>query len=273
MSIDSIYEIGSSHLVCQDYCRANIYKDISYAIVSDGCSTANDTDVGARLLVLESEKIIKILDCVGMENFKNVVEIEEFFKEALIKAIRSLQSENLLDSNAFAATLLIALCWQDNTYVFGWGDGVIACKIEDQLEIIKIDYESGAPFYLNYLVSEQRTEKYKNTFPGCVKHSYTLAKMDDEFSFKQPFIYQRKNVQQITLMSDGINSFRYSNKHPDYNKRCVGINYEEMVERILDFKQTQGDFLKRKIQFLKKKFDLEYIEHYDDVCLASIIIK
>jgi len=50
MNADSYFEIGSTHLVCQDYALSGLYKDMCYGIVSDGCSSAENSEIGAQIL-------------------------------------------------------------------------------------------------------------------------------------------------------------------------------------------------------------------------------
>ena len=51
---DSYFCIGSTHDVCQDYAISS--PDRLRAIISDGCSSAPDTDFGSRLLVKAKER-------------------------------------------------------------------------------------------------------------------------------------------------------------------------------------------------------------------------
>ena len=57
MNANCAINIGSTHALCQDYALAR--NDGPYVILSDGCSSSPDTDVGSRLLVKASEKIFK----------------------------------------------------------------------------------------------------------------------------------------------------------------------------------------------------------------------
>ena len=58
MNADSVFNIGATHAVCQDYVIARSGETTfgspnagPYIILSDGCSSSPDTDMGARLLV------------------------------------------------------------------------------------------------------------------------------------------------------------------------------------------------------------------------------
>ena len=70
MNADSAFRMGSTHAVCQDYAVASAWTAAAhtdgaappprpYIILSDGCSSTPDTDVGARLLVKAAEPLLR----------------------------------------------------------------------------------------------------------------------------------------------------------------------------------------------------------------------
>src|ERR1043166_8156900 len=67
MNADATINIGSTHAICQDYAIARG----RYVVLSDGCSSSPDTDIGARLLV-------KALD----QSLSTATNIEELHKES-----------------------------------------------------------------------------------------------------------------------------------------------------------------------------------------------
>ncbi len=55
METNSFYQIGKEHKVCEDYASCGI-EPFPYAILSDGCSTGKNTDIGSRILVSITKK-------------------------------------------------------------------------------------------------------------------------------------------------------------------------------------------------------------------------
>ena len=49
INVDHYMTIGSSHQVCEDYIISGT-EPFPYIILSDGCSSSKDTDIGARIL-------------------------------------------------------------------------------------------------------------------------------------------------------------------------------------------------------------------------------
>src|SRR3989344_1416575 len=60
---DHHFSIGEQHFrqgkPCQDYALSGEFENISFAIVSDGCSGGDNTDLGARLTALAAASAIK----------------------------------------------------------------------------------------------------------------------------------------------------------------------------------------------------------------------
>ena len=280
MHIDSTYTIGSSHLVCQDYCRSGTINDVGYIIVSDGCSSAIDSDVGARLLVIETEEIIKELSVSLLNNNPrrdalSVSFLELYFKSEIRNKIYVSQKYNYLNSNCFSATLFVCLAINGRFFVFGWGDGVVSFLGEKNNKFTigtttEIEYPSGAPYYLNYYFDINRKKEYETMFGGIVRH--VVNGVETKYNYDKSFVAEYNNASTLIITTDGIQSFYYLNNHPDASKAGSSIDYMTILTQILDFKQTEGKFLKRKIQFLKKNFDKEFIEHYDDLGIAGIIL-
>ena len=55
VALDSYYTIGKVHLYCQDYVFQG-WKPVPHVILADGCSASPNSDVGARLLVLNARR-------------------------------------------------------------------------------------------------------------------------------------------------------------------------------------------------------------------------
>lgn len=139
------FVIGATHKVCQDYARSGVTEDgLVYAIVCDGCSQTEDSDVGARLLARAAENRLGYQDDV---------------KGAVWDALTSVYPDACLD-----ATLLVATHTPGASYirVFAWGDGVIATRRRDGTgwHIWRIDYVKGAPAYQSYTLDPARLEAY-----------------------------------------------------------------------------------------------------------------
>ena len=131
MNADAYFEIGAAHTVCEDYAIAGSYEDLTYAILCDGCSSSQDTDVGARILAQVSQGVLKYL-----HNRKLLYNIEfltekfkEVFNELVLNKCMEVRQTLRLPQSAFDATLLVSFGVGKNIRVITMrGDGFALIK-------------------------------------------------------------------------------------------------------------------------------------------------
>src|SRR5690606_17939856 len=113
-------------------------------IVSDGCSSSKDTDIGARILARAA------LECI----YKSTHGIKVFSEAIMAKAETQCLSLGL-EREALDATLLVAVQWEKNVDVFMMGDGLISLEIGDHTELIRAEYPMNMPYYPSYLIDDR----------------------------------------------------------------------------------------------------------------------
>ena len=67
----------------------------------------------------------------------------------------------------------------------------------------------------------------------------------------------------VSLMSDGIDSFYKANSNEKF----------DLVDEITNFSNPFGEFVKRKMKKFIFNKNKDYLKHYDDLSLATIIKK
>jgi hypothetical protein len=148
MNTDAYYEIGSSHRVCEDYALAGQYEDMAYAIVSDGCSSSENSDVGARLL---SHIAKGALICLKGRGLLDNALFPDTFRELVVGKSIEIKKSLGLSTDAFDATLLVSIVYNNKVTYLGWGDGYFILVIDNNSIIAyDIKYSSGAPYYISY---------------------------------------------------------------------------------------------------------------------------
>src|ERR1035437_403236 len=65
INTDIAFVTGATHKVCQDYAR----KGESFVLLSDGCSSSEDSDFGARILVKVFENTIRFMTYQEYEKY------------------------------------------------------------------------------------------------------------------------------------------------------------------------------------------------------------
>ncbi len=283
MSCDSYYEKGSTHLVCQDYALSGSFKGIEYGIVADGCSSADHSEVGAQILCHVAKYNIEFCIQTGLFERLNLKELSFYLGNGIHKRADEIRKIYPITPKALEATLLITIRLSSRVLVFAWGDGVITANYrkEDggnyQL-IMKIDYSLNAPFYL---ISD-RTVYLKNCAikgednPQCFREIITLSGekgLENPLESSLPFdtIYSEEisNIMKdkllsVTICTDGISTYR------DSYKKDIGLDIT--IPEFIGFKNTTGEFVKKRMIFFGKKVKKHNWHHYDDVGTATIYL-
>jgi len=139
MRSDSAFYIGSTHKVCEDYAvsRDNII------VVSDGCSTSRNTDIGARI----------ICECTKrwMEN------------DVILTMAQNITNIMNVPRECLNVTRLMAFEKNDKIVIETIGDGNIIIKTKDGImHVLSMNYAKSAPYYMNYIYNENKNKDWEN---------------------------------------------------------------------------------------------------------------
>ena len=294
MKVDSAFQIGKTHDICEDFALVGKKEDvIPYVIVSDGCSSSALTDVGSRILSFAAiEQIENKVNLTGR--------IKDFNHEVCVSKARNIAQSMGISERSIDATMLIATV-ADRIEVNVLGDGAIAVGLDNgEVLIINIEYDRGYPFYLNYLpeCSMPFQNWKKNYWQTTIKSSiitpslftatgeseYTEEIGQDAFFLEEddkPSIVMLasdwnikafidlNNVEWITIMSDGINSF-YKTEDAGTSLTNVDISYQEVVAQVLNFKNFNGKFMQRRLNRFLKFCQKNNWHHADDISFGTI---
>ena len=291
-SIDHYLEIGSTHDDCQDFTVSGmINQNLAFAILSDGCSASHDlcreVDFGARIICYAAKKQL-------MEQFKNVSALTGPFTDAdvhgyLTKASGVAEEQRKffgLHPNSIDATLLIMVSDGNRHNVIMYGDGAIIYRQGKEMHLNLVDFESGAPFYPSYSLSASRMQAYQNEFgkSDVVLHktiigedgAVTKRDLKLQGSFTNFFHLQTNfsfegDIPFVALTSDGVKSFQ--KPHPDYPEIIQNLDAETMLPQMFGYKNFVGQFVKRRMNVLKKEAAKIKMAHYDDVSVAAIAME
>lgn len=294
MTCDSYFGIGGGHLVCQDYALHGSIDGMEYVIVSDGCSSAEYSEIGAQLLCHAAKYHIASCYQAGLFAECSLESLSSMLGNSILKRVDEVRKIYPISQGALEATLLIAIKTGLTTYVFAWGDGVIIerYKQADGMEyqrLIEINYSGNAPFYLicdrkQYLQELQGRgfedpkvfhNYYQTSFEGTKRPRWSAVagepfETEDSFPFYVPYVFKHVSentrvevLSSITICSDGITSFKDADKNP--------IELVTIVPEIIGYKATVGEFVKKRMFFLKRKAEQKDWSHYDDISCGTII--
>jgi len=274
--IDSYSEIGNSHLVCQDYVLHGTVDKMTYGIISDGCSSAEYSEIGAQILCHAAKCCLILYYKAGL--FKECSEqtLSRLLGNSILKRADVLHKLYSVSSLSLQATLLISLQIENDIYVFAWGDGLVILKDKNNnIKITKIDYPNNMPFYLSTNKDDYSDALINRSIVPKVNYEIThisgfdskIEKEYEEFEFFTPYIFHSKYAEDfvsLTICSDGVCSYR------DLNKNSIEIS--KIVPQIINFKSTTGEFIKKRMSFFKKSIENLWT-HYDDVSISTIFNK
>lgn len=280
INADSYYEIGSGHTFNQDYADSGFFdaggSRYYYAVVADGCSGSKDSDIGARILA-KTFAIAAKAAFSGVSSFS----VQENIQNALIERIE-LGIEGV-SSEAFDATVVGIVYDQknDTLHQFMWGDGhIMLARAGSPSQVTSVKYDSNAPFYLSYKTDVGREILYEQHFGEAYGTLSRLLVVEDKhvvdvIEAKQ---YKVRNFYEVIpkastimdfamVMTDGVDTYHHKT---DVNKPAPMHN---IFNQYALYKNTHGEFVKRRMLKVKQFVEKEGWQHFDDISVATISIK
>ena len=186
------------------------------------------------------------------------------------------------------ATLMYAFVLEGNIHFQVYGDGNIIIKQSNEKYVwSNLYYESNAPFYLSYEMDVLRKHGYVED-PEFGGKSFTIK--DTAYNSKNDTscgltslklikhygnVLKADNIESITLTSDGAETYSHTHKRlTEYpsNEEKMSLRPEAMIKRMTDYKNYNGEFVKRRMKRIKGECEKMQAEHFDDVSCATIWI-
>lgn len=253
MHTDKFLKIGSGHKICQDY----VVNGEDYVILSDGCSMAPDTDIGARLLVKCVENGIKINNSIPYTN--NHIGFEEAI---------NLSHQLGLDASCLCATLLLLKVIEGNVYFFAAGDGSLIYKKDEKLSYKRWEYPSGAPYYLRYEDKDLNKEYISQFGDVLLEHTNEgIQKIHGDFIIDGWI----ENPEWVLIASDGLSSFQET-KTTETTISQNMVSWLDVMKELTLFKNLNGEFLQRRCNRAMRDFKNKNWSNFDDISLAGIVL-
>ena len=288
MNTDKYFEIGSDHTVCQDFALDGNIGNIYFAIITDGCSESHElcgeVDFGARAVAYLAREAIKGLALTFLDdNEETLHTIGKTIRNKIIEKLKPLRNHLGLDTRFSDSTLVIAITDGKVTYAYIFGDGgVITVNKSDTIKYNEVHFLSSAPLYLSYINDVERMKAYQLSFGSTpVLNSMNVIPFDGDLNNVSSVITQIKEINEdlykltsfifkditsISVVSDGVKSFQ------TIDKEINSIPSINIVKKLVAFKNTKGEFTKRRMNFFNKDNKANNVSHYDDISIATIIL-
>lgn len=268
MNTDSFFTKGQTHKVCQDYA---INGDDCVAL-SDGCSNAPHSDIGARLLA------------TSLINHRS----SDTTATYAVLCGQTVAATLGMPENCLHATLLSAQVSPDGeqVYVHMSGDGAVVARKRDGSGYLALvsDYPSGAPWYPSYSLNPNYKANYLREFEGKATWNLTTylnavevdsrtISMDSE-GFQGFSAHERvltldvSEYDMVLLFSDGVQSFH----KPGINGARDTVPLTAIFDEMLAVKTYAGEFITRRATKFLKTVAKNGWQHDDDFSVAAIYI-
>jgi hypothetical protein len=276
---DSHFHIGAFHLTqgkpCQDYCAsAGGIDGITYAIVSDGCSTGGHTDVGSRILVLSTATALKqhwsVHRTTQGEAIPKQISVQQKIVMGTAQQTLGLSQQDML------ATCIYVYLSEDGGFVNIQGDGVVAYKYRDgALSLCRYEWDCNTPFYPAYAndhyaafigahggdvsVEKLNVECWEfaaDKWHACPSRAFTLSQ-GIEGIVSPISLEDLRNLEFIAIFSDGVT-------------QVSRVNWKKAAQQLLAFKSTEGAFVKRRMNRFLKDSQIRGSGPLDDLACAVI---
>jgi len=286
---DVFFTIGKSHTVCEDYGMAGESDPLKdkpdttrkFAIISDGCSSATDSDFGSRLLCR-----------AAAQQFENNIRFRLYGQDtavfldaaALAAHAAGWRQDLELPYSSTDATLVAALENESrDTIVFIFGDGVVAGRRRDGTgyDYIIVECAKNAPCYPSYLMDDVRRATFREMTGGVrtVTTHYadgtTTVEEDTDWNEINPGVdagiyhyFARETYDVVVVMSDGVQSFRRMN-----GCNAVSVPISEVLDQVMGFSVLTEGFVQRRLRRFTHKFCVQqgwWSE--DDVSVGAIAL-
>ncbi|MFC1622687.1 protein phosphatase 2C domain-containing protein [Patescibacteria group bacterium] len=254
---DHYFHIGSAHLTsgkpCQDYAVSGVQDNVALAIVSDGCSTGRHTDVGSRILTLSTATAIREHWLTKRNACDKTVPQEISLCQNIV--LFGIKQTLGLNTNDMLATCLYAYVSPIGGFIHIQGDGVIALKYRDgNILMSRFEWQNNTPYYpayhsedlenfikdhgddlnANCLIRENCTQETDSNFSESNVEEYTLRQGIQGININLSSDLLFNDVEFIAIFSDGITQIDKT-------------DWKDAVSKFMAFKNTTGEFVKRRI--------------------------
>ena len=267
--LDAYYTIGSLHLFCQDYALHGL-EPVPHLILSDGCSAAPDSDLGARLLALNARHLLPRFARAANERDR-LARHWPLGRRIVRRAAR--QARDLgLDSAVLDATLLIAWCDGMTVHAHLYGDGCLAVRRADGgVATIRVEYAENAPYYLSYLLDPERWALYQEAIgePATAQSIHYQSDAGEStrrerFDAPTVFSFDLAAFPVVAVATDGLDSLVAGETSARLDLRTV-------ASRMLDFPNLDGAFVQRQLYETLVDYAQDQVFNVDDIGLGVFV--
>lgn len=269
MNADSFFTKGDGHTICQDHATTARVGDLTFAAISDGCSSSAKSEVGAGILAHAFCKQYHFTNELAIADDYSESDFDVVLKAGLRHRLTEIARLIGLDHSAFDATLVAAVADTrlNKLFVYLWGDGHVKLDFkEGEPLIISNRYANNAPYYFSYGLTDARAQGYAQQF-GDDKSELTWG-TSSQPEKTEPLItraWPLDVIKHVAVFSDGLETF---SKVKDGTTQPIPL--EGIILPLTAYKSVVGSFVARRMGRFLKDVKADGTSHFDDLSCAAI---
>lgn len=277
---DNHFLIGKRHVnsgkPCQDFALSGLLEGgASYAIIADGCSSGRHTGMGAQVLTFATARAINQQWVIaGKSSGDRVPQEISLHREIQVEGVKSalgLKYEDML------ATCVYAFLSPAGGFIHVHGDGVLAYKMRSgEIVMTRYDWNGNAPAYPVYA-----SDNYKNYIQSqggdpsaklLISQTHGIKSDGNRTDVRQEEYALGNSVQGITqhFSMEELQNIEYLAVFSDGVTQVENIEWQDVVQKLLSFKTTKGEFVKRRLIFAMREAEQTGKGPIDDVACAVV---
>lgn len=269
MTVDAWFTTGTSHGNVGDPCQDYATSDTELtAVVADGCSSSDMSDVGARIITLAVRRALFSTDSA-----------DERMRPLLLHDMDKASATLGLNPGALDASVswvnASGRCFDAGLY----GDGVIVARCPDGLHVSMVEWSGNMPGYLSYYLDAQRKREF-------IEQSESFAAQERRTAFRaRGYIIDSESVIPTWVdyrsAEDGLFGFHaiipvqadLVAVFSDGVCQIGGVPWCEAIQTLTAFKgPCIGEFVKRRARAALKEWATEEKLPVDDFAMGAVCL-
>jgi Protein phosphatase 2C len=267
------FQIGAQHLSlgkpCQDYAvSGSINGTAAYAIVSDGCSSGGETDIGARIVTLATKRALEENAHLPGLTAERINLVRDAYMETYRRTLGLEHRDMLATPNGILVHVT--------------GDGVVVTQYELDTLVHEFSWADNKPYYPAYRLGniDAGFVAAHQDNPLPLTTTVTYVKSVGMGGLKDGALYEHSAEVGMT----GMTLKKLLPEQNDEFGKLVGISlfsdgltqvdtYDTLTaaQALTSFKSTAGDFLVRRMNKFLQESRKVGRGPIDDIACATIL--
>lgn len=244
---------------CQDYAISGNFGKAAFGIVSDGCSSGRNTDVGSRIISFATASAIREHWKTTPETAVQEIDLRRRVMTSGIRQLLGLEEKDML------ATCLYIYLTPQGGFAHIAGDGIIAfLNKKGDVHMSCFEWNKNIPFYPAY--AEDHYASFVDAHGGkpnalaLTREDWKFLSEEKEYKAVNKILYSIEDGMKgiiFPVSAKDIDDIAYIAVFTDGVRQVDGIEWKSVVMELMSFKSLAGEFAKRRmIRFIQNSREI-----------------